>query len=317
MSDVIVSRLGQVEATGDEFALFLTQFAGEVLTAFKTETKTQGRFLERTIKNGRTAQFPATWKIAGGYHTPGTPLATQVVKHDQVTLSTDGLLVAPAFIDIIDEAMNHYDVRSIYTTECGNFLAGEKDKNLLRCALKAATTGNGGDSIFSSASPAGTSVTHASMKTDAVVLASGIFTARQTFAENDVPSSHKMSAFLRPAQYFLLAANKDLLNRDWGGVGSFAKAELPEVAGVELVMTNNLPITNETGSASVLDKYEGNWSAVAAAVCSPYAAATLKLLDLQTESWYDPRYQGHYVLAKYAMGHGVIRPECAVKLGTS
>lgn len=216
------------------------------------------------------------------------------------------------FIAEIDEAKNHYDVRSQYSKECGIALATEMDKNVLRSALLASA----GSAIFSGASPAGTNVTHASMKVDATVLAAGLFSAAQTLDENDVPSSQKRSAFVRPAQYYLLATNKDLLNKDWGGQGSFATASLPQVAGIELVVTNNLPITNESGSASVLDKYEGDWSKVAALVTTPYAAATIKLMDLKTEMAYDIRRQGTLIVAKYAVGHGALRPECAVRLST-
>jgi hypothetical protein len=189
------------------------------------------------------------------------------------------------------------------------------DKNVFRVALLASNT-SAANATFSNLSPGGTVTTHASMKVDATVLAAGIFTAAQTFDENDVPASMVKSCFLRPAQYYLLAANKDLLNKDWGGVGSFADAVIPQVAGIELVKTNNLPITNEVGSAAVNDGYEGNWSKTAALITAPYAAATVKLVDLKTEMAYDIRRQGTLIVAKYLCGHGPLRPECAVQLAT-
>ena len=36
------------------------------------------------------------------------------------------------------------------------------------------------------------------------------------------------------------------------------------------------------------------------------------LMDLATEMDYDIRRQGTLMVAKYAMGHGVLRPEAAV-----
>ena len=42
------------------------------------------------------------------------------------------------------------------------------------------------------------------------------------------------------------------------------------------------------------------------------AIGTVKLLDLATESEYQIERQGTLFVAKYAMGHGVLRPECAV-----
>lgn len=315
MSNATVSRLGQIEAAGSATALFLKVYAGEVLAAFETAQVAVNRHLIRTIPNGKSAQFPAIWKNAAQTHTPGAEIVGQQIKHDEVVISLDGLVISDVFLADIDEAMNHYDVRAQYTKECGIALATEMDKNVLRCGLLAADTAS--NSIFSSLSPAGTDILHASMKVDATVLAAGIFNAAQTFDESDVPASMVKSCFLRPAQYFLLAANKDLLNKDWGGQGSFADAVIPQVAGIELVKTNNLPITNETGSASVNDAYEGNWATKAALITAPYAVATVKLIDLKTEMAYDIRRQGTLIVAKYACGHGALRPECAISLSTS
>lgn len=44
------------------------------------------------------------------------------------------------------------------------------------------------------------------------------------------------------------------------------------------------------------------------------AIGTVKLLDLATESEYQIERQGTLFVAKYAMGHGVLRPECAVSV---
>jgi len=38
------------------------------------------------------------------------------------------------------------------------------------------------------------------------------------------------------------------------------------------------------------------------------------LMDLGLESEYDIRRQGTLFVAKYAMGHGVLRPEAAIEL---
>jgi len=315
MANATVSRLGQIEAAGDAKALFLKVYSGEVLSAFETAQVAVSRHHVRTIPNGKSAQFPAIWKNAAQTHTPGAEIVGQAIKHDEVVINIDGLVISDAFIADIDEAMNHYDVRSHYTKECGIALATEMDKNVLRCGLLAADTAS--NEIFASLSPAGTDITNASMKVDATVLAAGLFAAAQKLDENDVPSSQVRSAFIRPAQYYLLLTNRDLLNKDWGGAGSYASAEIPQVAGIELVKTNNLPITNETGSSTVNDSYEGNWATKAALVTTPWAAATVKLVDLKTEMAYDIRRQGTLIVAKYACGHGSLRPECAVSLSTS
>ena len=47
------------------------------------------------------------------------------------------------------------------------------------------------------------------------------------------------------------------------------------------------------------------------------AVGTVKLMDLAVESEYDIRRQGTLMVAKYAVGHGALRPEAAVQIQTA
>jgi hypothetical protein len=49
-------------------------------------------------------------------------------------------------------------------------------------------------------------------------------------------------------------------------------------------------------------------------IFSQDAAATVKLLDLGVESEYQIDRQGTLMVAKYAMGHNILRPACAISL---
>ena len=44
------------------------------------------------------------------------------------------------------------------------------------------------------------------------------------------------------------------------------------------------------------------------------AVATAKLMDMSVESEYQVNRQGTLRVAKYAMGHNILRPACAVAL---
>ena len=44
---------------------------------------------------------------------------------------------------------------------------------------------------------------------------------------------------------------------------------------------------------------------------------TVKLLDLAAEMEYDMRRQGTLIVSKYALGHGILRPEASVELISS
>jgi hypothetical protein len=47
------------------------------------------------------------------------------------------------------------------------------------------------------------------------------------------------------------------------------------------------------------------------------AFGTVKLMDLAVEAERSVRHQGHLIVASYAMGHGILRPEAAVEIRTA
>lgn len=307
MANATPSRLGQVNLTGDDQALFLKVFSGEVLTAFHRQNVFLEKSMVRTISNGKSAQFPAVGSISAAYHTPGTELVGTTVPAAERNIVIDDLLVAQAFIANIDEAKNHYDVRSIYSDETGKVLADTMDSNIAQVGVLAArsatliTGGNGGSVL-----------TNAAYGTDSTVLAAGLFSAAQLLDEKNVAAER--SVFLRPAQYYLLAQNTTMINQWYGGAGAISDGTILRVAGIEVVKTNALPKTNVvTGVAA----YQGNFSTTVGLVMNKAAVGTVKLLDLATESDYDIRRQGTLIVAKYAVGHGILRGECAVELKTA
>ena len=316
MSNITPSRLGMINGTGADDALFLKQFSGEVLTSFAEVNVMMDRHLVRTITSGKSAQFPATWKIDSYYHTPGTELAGQTIKHGERVITIDDLLVSPVFIAQIDEAKNHYDVRSIYTQECGHSLSNTADKNVLQTAVLAAREGatiagarggstiNGGANLVTNANGA---------------LLNALYAAAQTLDEKDVPESGRFAVF-KPAQYYKLVLDDKAIHRDFtAGNGDIRTGKVFDIAGIQIVKSNHLPtanITAPTGQVGPrpLAKYAGDFSNTVGLVMHPNAVGTVKLMDLQVEGEYQISRQGTLIVAKYAMGHGILRPECAVEL---
>lgn len=308
MANATVLALGQVNGAGATDALFLKVFAGEVLVAFEEVNVTKDKHLIKTISSGKSASFPATWKVAASYHTAGNEIVGQTSNINERVITIDDLLIAPVFIANIDEAKNHYDSRSIYSTEAGRALGYQWDKNVLQVgvlAARAAATVTGGDG--------GSALVDANYKTVGSSLAAGIFDAAQKLDEKSI-SENDRYAYVKPAQYYLMVKTTDLLNRDWGGSGVYADGKILKVAGVSIVKANHLPTTNvNTGPAA----YQVDCTNTAALVMNKQAVGTVKLIDLAMESAYDIRRQGHLIVAKYAIGHGVLRPECAVELKTA
>lgn len=376
------SRLGLVNDTGTGYdELFLKVFSGEVLTTFEENNVMMPLHRVRTITSGKSAQFPVTGVAAAKYHIPGESLLTQEfdaaagngsdvtsvdetgtnkylskMKHAEKTISIDGVLTASAFLADIDEAKNHYEVRSIYSTEIGRQLAYTADKNLIRTVIAGArtTTGRfgatlaGGTSTYGGgiinigdhtpsgneiAIPSGKQVltngaTPASATGDALLHA--IFLAAELMDSKNVPSDGRF-CLLPPAQYYkLIKENVDAINRDYGndGNGSTAAGNIVSVAGVRILKSNHVPsgaassteihadasINNDVFGSGGVGYGNAAFADTCGVVFQTEAVGTVKLMDLSMESEYFMDRLGTLLMAKYAMGHGVLREECCYEI---
>ena len=308
MANATVSNLGQINGASATDALFLKVFSGEVLTSFHRQNVFLGKTMVRSISNGKSAQFPAVGTITAAYHTPGTELVGTAVLANERVIVIDDLLVAQAFIANIDEAKNHYDVRSIYSDETGKVLAETMDSNIAQVGVLAARS-----AALITGQNGGTALIAATAGTDSTVLAANLFTAAQTLDQKNITSSDR-NVFLRPAQYYLLAQNTTMINQWYGGSGAISDGTILRVAGIEVVKTNALPSTIiATGPAA----YQGTFTTTVGLVMQKQAVGTVKLMDLATESEYDIRRQGTLMVAKYAVGHGILRGDCAIEIKTA
>lgn len=334
MANTDPSRLGQVNGTGSADALFLKVFSGEILTTFEEQNIMKDLHMVRTISSGKTAQFPVTGVAEANYHTVGADIVDgsnnylSKIKHAERTINIDDVLIASTFIANIDELKNHYDVRSIYAKELGKALAKRFDIATMKTLFAAAggTSPIGGNG--------GTEVSGADTLT-ASGLVDALYAVARSLDEKDAPEEGRF-AVLTPSQYYtLLTADNVAINRDTGGVGNVAAGKIAQVAGISLFKSNHLDSVISLGDASADatgdgsannavfggNGYNGDFSALSGAnsakgflAGTKEAIGTVKLLDLATESEYQIQRQGTLFVAKYAMGHGVLRPECSVKV---
>ena len=359
MNPIDVSRLGQINATSDgtfaqDNAMFLKVFSGEVLQVFEEANVMMPLHTVRTIASGKTAQFPVMGTASAKYHTPGESILgsgldssgsdgvldeakyLSKIKHAERTISIDGTLLSSAFIADIDEAKNHYDVRSAYTTQIGRELAYHSDRALIRTVIAGARAST---DRFGVASGTSTQFLGAQIDTtqtgnndtnevyDAEDLVEGIAQAAQKMDEKNVPSEGRY-CLLTPALYYtLVKSGNDAINTDFGGMGSIATGEVAQVAGIRIMKSNHIPNSNEAGTlfddAAIANNpfgsdagYSANFSNTAGVIFQTEGVGTVKLLDLALESEYQLDRLGTLMVAKYAMGHGVLREECCYELIT-
>lgn len=314
--------VGRVDASGSEDALFLKVFAGEVLTSFERASVTAGAEMVRAIANGKSATFPVMGRIAAAYHTAGAEITGSDVNHSEKVITINDLLLSSVFLSNIEEAKNHWDVRSAYSAEIGRALAFQKDKHILQTIGQASlASANVADSGYG----AGTTITDAGIAsaTDATAanaMIDSLFDAAKALDNNFVPKEGR-KCFLRTEEYYKMANATNAVNIDFSGGanGGVADGKVMKVAGIELVPTPHFVASNITTGVDAGSATAGgstpqavNLTNYVALVCHPSAAGTVKLMDLAVESEYDIRRQGTLMVAKYAMGHGVLRPEAAV-----
>lgn len=249
---------------------------------------------------------------AAEYHAAGSEILGQQVLQSERTINIDSLLISHLFISEIDEKMAHFETRSKYAKMMGSKLALTFDNHVMRemvaaAATAATVTGTNGGLVITDAG-----LINATAATKFTAWETALYTARENFVNKNVTG--QIYCLLKPADYFFLAkyvaANGfSGVHKDYSeGNGSWAKGEIIEIAGIRLVPSPMLPTTDYTAEAY----HKVNCTNVKAICFTEDAVGTVKLMDISLQSEWDIRRQGTLMVASYAMGHGVLQPECAV-----
>lgn len=320
---------GKGMSAGDKLALFLKVFGGEVLTAFTRTSVTMNKHLVRSIQSGKSAQFPVLGRTKAAYLQPGENLddKRKDMKHTEKTINIDGLLTADVLIYDIEDAMNHYDVRSEYTAQLGESLALAADGAVLAemaklCNLPAASNENIAGLGTASVLEVGAA---ADLQGDQVKLGQAIIAqltlARARLTKNYVPSADR-TFYTTPDNYSAIlaalmpnAANyQALIDPETGSIRNVMGFEVIEVPHLTAGGAGNdredvtseqkhaFPATATGNDKVALDNVVGLF-------CHRSAVGTVKLKDMALERARRANYQADQIIAKYAMGHGGLRPE--------
>lgn len=316
---------GQTHSTNRELALEV--FGGEVLEAFDFATLFMGKHEVRTVSGGqRAARFPKTWKATAEYHSPGQEMLGTDIDTTEIVVTVDDILVSHVALSDIDVILSHFDVRGPYAKTMGHALAKVFDKNVARQLVLAARTA--ADGPF----PGGDNVTDAALTATGTIDGQAWIDAiRQVslkFYNADVPEGMPKYLAVNGNVFDGLKYAKDangnylILNRDFGhGLSARGvEAGAPEVIRVEDVLvyrSRNLPSTNETADTSVHSKYRANYATTTGIAWAPMAVATTKIMDIGFETTRDTRRLEDFMVAKMLVGHGTLRPECAIEIKTS
>jgi len=255
-------------------------------------------------------QFPLTWSTVAAYHTPGAEIVGVPIEHAAKVIAIQQLLEADVFIYILDEAMNHYEVRAAYAHQLGEALANAKDTNSFRAVFVGAAASH---PIDTSGNNDGTPIQQAALSTDPAILKAALYDAAQTFDEKNVPQSDRYAALL-PLAWYLMLEDGEFIHRDFAGDGSKARATMPFAADLQVLKSNNIPTADDSAEATVPVPLRDDFRECVGLVWHKNAIGTVKLLDMKTESAYDIRRQGSLFVSKYAIGQDYLRPEGCISL---
>ena len=308
MANANPSRVGQANLAGATDDLFLKVFSGEVMSSFNAKTVMSDKTRVRNITSGKSAQFAAIGRIGAEYHTPGTEITGTNVEHGEKVVTIDDLLISHSFIANIDEAKNHYEVRSEYSTQMGAALAQTYDRSLISLAVKTAAAGEAG----AVADQGAASNTNIGLTPTVQTIVDAIYAEASAMDDLFLPAEDRF-VIVSPSTYWGLVQNDKLIDRDFGENGSYADGTVMKVAGMTIVKSPNLGIDHTANTGDYPDtggaKYMTDTTGISALIMQRTALATVKLMDLASESEYDMRRQGTLMLSKMAVGHGVVRPE--------
>jgi len=347
MTDVNLSRLGQIKgdaATWEAGAgkldknreMFLRLGSSEVLDAFMINTVFKGKTRERNIRGGKSVDFPITGRMLAAYHQPGKPITgdgNDPSDLNKRTIELDALMIADTAIYEVDELMNFYDVRQIYTRELGRALAVEYDKRVARLVYAAAN--NSTEPLAKdppNAGRTGTAIDLGDTKTDfdaktrqerGDALVEAIFDARVEFEKKDVPIDN-MYAVFTPDDYYSITQSSRAINVDFtngGGNGSIAQGETARIAGIPLFSSNHVDQADYSLVAGDVNAdYAQNLTKCRGLIFHRDAVGVVSLLSpsLQlTGPEYRVQYQSDLMVARQALGMGVLRAECACQISTT
>lgn len=316
-----ISNPGQQLSAGDRDALFMKVFSGEVLTAFARNTVMMSRHQVRTIDHGKSASFAVMGRTRAKYLEPGNSLDDQRKKfeHAEKVISIDGLLTADCLITDIDDAMNHYDVRVEYSRQLGEALAQSADcaiiNELANMAVKDDSikenipdNGTGADKVQGTGKAfefeTGLDLSQSTDYGNKII--EGLLAARAAFTKNYVPMGDRY-CLLTPEGYSALIKALMPDSANYQALFDPNSGKLQTICGFEVIEVPHLLNEGVDGKHTLNAKLTA--AKLQGIVFHRSAVGTVKLKDLAMERARRAEYQADQIIAKYAMGHGGLRPE--------
>ena len=306
-----------------DLSAYLRTYGGEVVAAYNLHTTVKDKLRVRRLSSGRAAQFPTISTERAKIHTPGDDVFTagggdtykSNMTNDEKTIAVNKMLIATAFVDSMDEAMQHYDSRAEYAAQMGAALGTAMDQWCIGALAK------GSDTSLTHAT-AVASLTHAHKKAE-------LERAANTMDLAGIPREGRY-LIVNPADYYAFATDNDVVSSDFGTGANRAMPGKISYLGIEIV---NSPIYNAFAAnadqgldANDDDPFKFTDDGTRPDYSTLHmnkdwglcfhkdAAGIVELRGLVTETDWIPERQGHLLVSKQMVGVDILRPSSAIRM---
>lgn len=308
------SRFGKKLGTGDDRAMFLTEFGGRVIVPYDIANDYDALRWVKNIQQGKADTFPGLGtKRDAAEHEAGELITGGTILSGEVEITLDKMVYDSVFVADVDELISHFDVMDPYAHQLGQSLGSLKSKRIAIMHIKASRWASDGNTLLPGRPTPGYAY-HADMKTSASALEDAAWAAKTYLEENDV-TGQEWVLKLPHQQRNLLAKNFGTTEaREAGGSGNKTTGGLGSVVGFSVSGSNNIPKTNITTG---LTKYQGNFTTTVGHFSSKSAVASLERRGLRVVMKDQPERIGTIMIASEFCGHGVYLPEASFELATA
>lgn len=306
----LTNPAADVNNPGDRRELLLTMGA-EIVARYRERYAFEGMTFTKMIGTGRNWQFPLFGRSVADYHSPGDDVVGTPINSGEKIVNLDGFKLASVEVADIDDLITHFDFRREYVAELADAIAAHTEERVIRTIVNGANS-----SALVDGRPDGSQIALGAASFNAVTaeqLLTALAQAASNFDNNNIPEDKRYMA-LAPQDHRLLVADTTALNKDWGGMGSYAGGTLPEVQGIKLVKSVRLAAIrgNDFNTLEPEERnqdYIANLTNTVAVAWCPNAVATVQRVSPEMSIYETERFTDS-VRVRELTGHGHLRPEC-------
>lgn len=317
----------QINQQGDENALILEQFTGDVEHTFVSTSMLEKFFPRKTVKGTNTLTKKAIGRTKLQKLKRGdAPDGTQV-DFSKASVTVDTMLLARHSIWQLDEIFTDIDTRKEIAIEQGQEIAEFVDGTISIAAAKAAAqtqstftkNGRAPDGHFGATQVV---LAAAGDENDPAKLyaAIGKLFSEMEETKKVKPQRDGIVIIVRPSVFYTLQQAEQIVNGEYLTSDGNRLTGIPmfKAWGVPVISSENLPNTNVTGHLLSNDEngdwYDGDFTGLVAVAVSPRALMIAEALPLQSSVWWSDASKCYFVDSWMSFAVGFDRVELAGRI---